>query len=254
MPQLSLLTSEAAALPAYRVRESRRAKNVSLKIDVTGEVEVVVPPGYDQGRIPDLVRQRQGWILKHQRRLGAARQDTVADWQAERPQRLELRWNTPQSQARPADSWRVIYEPQPGPTLCLPLSDKTLKVRGSDRNAAHTQVLRDWLAHYAQRQLVPWLRQLSFDIDLPFRQVKIRGQKTRWGSCSSQQHISLNYKLLFLPQELVRYVLVHELCHTVHMNHSAAFWRLVEQKLPGHAPHRQALKQGWKYVPRWVET
>ena len=64
MPQLSLLTSEVAALPAYRVRESRRAKNVSLKIDVTGEVEVVVPPGYDQGRIPDLVRQRQGWILK----------------------------------------------------------------------------------------------------------------------------------------------------------------------------------------------
>jgi hypothetical protein len=57
-------------------------------------------------------------------------------------------------------------------------------------------------------------------------------QKTRWASCSRHRTVSLNMKLLFLPPELVRYVFVHELCHTVHMNHSREFWRFLAVKEP----------------------
>jgi hypothetical protein len=97
------------------------------------------------------------------------------------------------------------------------------------------------------------LRELSFDINLPFNRISIRGQKTRWASCSTQKNISLNYKLLFLPPDLVHYVFVHELCHTVYMDHSSAFWRLVSEKQPDYQHFRHQIRDGWRYIPRWVE-
>jgi predicted metal-dependent hydrolase len=65
-------------------------------------------------------------------------------------------------------------------------------------------------------------------------------------------NLALNTKLLFLPPELLRYVLVHELCHTVHMNHSKDFWRLVECHEPRYRVLDQQLRAAWKPVPRWL--
>jgi predicted metal-dependent hydrolase len=113
-------------------------------------------------------------------------------------------------------------------------------------------VLRRWLTRYAQQQLEPWLRRVSVETGLTFTQVTIRGQKSRWGSCSRRRTISLNYKLLFLPPHLVRHVLIHELCHTQHLNHSAKFWALVSQKEPAYRPARVELRSAWRSVPRWT--
>ena len=246
MHQLDLFPSSAAEpLPAYRIRESQRAKRVSLKISVEGEVEVVVPPRFDHSQIPDLIEQRRDWIIKTRAKLLTTRK--ADNWQDAKPDQIELR--------ACKETWQVVYEKtaEPG-AICLPTPRKRLKVRGNVDSISICQaVLQQWLSHRAQRDLVPWLRQVSFDIDLPFKQASIRGQKTRWASCSSRKDISLNYKLLFLPSDLVEYVLVHELCHTIHMNHSKQFWSLVEEKLPGHARPRKAIKKGWTYVPRWAE-
>ena len=239
----------------YTVRKSKRAKHVSIKIEVDGRVEVVVPPRYNCRKLPALIAKRRDWILKNRARLLQEHQDTANDWQKSQPEKVELRWQASVGQAAPHETWHVSYEVAHGPTLCIPLPGHGLKVRG---NVEHVptchQVLREWLGHKAHRELVPWLRQLSFDLDLPFKRPSVRGQKTRWASCSSSQNISLNYKLLFLPKEVVHYVLVHELCHTIHMNHSKAFWQLVDEKMPGFEPYRKVLKNGWKYVPRWVES
>ncbi|WP_446898517.1 M48 family metallopeptidase [Clostridium sp. LBM24168] len=64
------------------------------------------------------------------------------------------------------------------------------------------------------------------------RKISVRSQKTIWGSCSSKGSLSFNYRLMMAPLKAIDYVVVHELCHMVHMNHSSIYWRLVESIIP----------------------
>ena len=73
--------------------------------------------------------------------------------------------------------------------------------------------------------------------------ITIRNQKTRWGSCSSKGNVNFNYQLYYMPQELMDYVIVHELAHRRQMNHSKLFWAEVEMVLPDYKVRRQALKR-----------
>jgi len=73
------------------------------------------------------------------------------------------------------------------------------------------------------------LERLARKHGLTYNQLKIRKSKTRWGSCSSKRTINLSFYLILLPQHLIEYVLLHELCHTVEMNHSPAFWALLDR-------------------------
>jgi predicted metal-dependent hydrolase len=91
------------------------------------------------------------------------------------------------------------------------------------------QMLRKALRHEACRVLPARLKALAERHRFRYADVKIRDTKTRWGSCSSRKNISLSLSLLLLPEHLIDYVLLHELCHTVEMNHGRRFWQLMEQ-------------------------
>ena len=85
----------------------------------------------------------------------------------------------------------------------------------------------------------------------------VRWQKTRWGSCSRrvgapEPHLSLNAGLLFLPPHLVRYVILHELCHASRMDHSPEFWRRLESIEPAAQTLRSELRSAWRFVPAWT--
>ena len=86
-----------------------------------------------------------------------------------------------------------------------------------------------------------------------YKRVSIRGQRTVWGSYSSSGTVSLNYKLLFLQRELVDYVLLHELVHTVHQNHSKAFWTLLGTLNVNARTLDRRLRDAAKRVPPWLE-
>ena len=112
--------------------------------------------------------------------------------------------------------------------------------------------LRAWLRERAKEVFVPWIGKVSDELGLTFADVTVRRQRSRWGSCSSAQRISLNCALLFVEPRLVRYLFIHELCHTRHLNHSRAFWRLVARFEPDYEVREAALAQAWRMVPGWV--
>jgi hypothetical protein len=104
----------------------------------------------------------------------------------------------------------------------------------------------------AHAALGPWLARLAAASDLAYKRLQIRRQRTRWGSCSRAGTISLNACLLFQPPEVANYLLIHELAHTQHMNHSRRFWRLVESLEPRWRELDAALTRGWREVPAWA--
>ena len=77
--------------------------------------------------------------------------------------------------------------------------------------------------------------------------VFVRNQKTRWGSCSHRKNLTFSYQVAYLPERLREYVIVHELCHLIELNHSRAFWKRVAETLPDYAMRRKELRM---YAPR----
>ena len=130
-------------------------------------------------------------------------------------------------------------------------SDLELHGRVNNQKGCLT-LLRLWLQRQGRFHLVPWIERIGLETGLTFKAVQVRGQKTRWGSCSSKGTISLNYKLLFLPSHLVNYIILHELCHTLHLNHSRDFWSFLSSFEPDCKMLDKEMKGAGQLVPRWV--
>jgi predicted metal-dependent hydrolase len=231
----------------YTIRESPKAKHVSLKMSIKGDLEVIVPKGFDQNRIPEILQRKKGWIERVARRMATQQALAGRDVAVEQPRQIALQ--------AIAETWQVEYAPTPQKHLqILEHPNKTLILQGNTGDIDYCKAaLQQWLAHKAHAHLPPWLRTVSQDVKLPFTRVSIRKQKTIWGSCSLRKTISLNSKLLFLPKDVVRYVFVHELCHTVHLNHSKDFWALVGKHEPNYEALDANLRDARYLVPWWME-
>lgn len=231
-------------LPAYTLRVSARAKRLQLRVTAWGEVEVVVPRHVSLARVVPFVREHRSWL---KRTLGKMRalQATVPD--ATLPQRVTL--------AALGEEWRVEYlrGARARVSPAVEGDSRVLRIAAADEGAAH-QALRHWLRDYARRHLLPWLETVSAECRLSFARASVRAQRTRWGSCSARGHISLNWQMIFLPPPLVRYLCVHELCHTVHLNHSRRYWALVRRHAPDYPAHEQALRSAARQIPYWVNA
>jgi predicted metal-dependent hydrolase len=104
----------------------------------------------------------------------------------------------------------------------------------------------------AGQRLEPRLQSLAAATGVAYSRVSIRRQRSRWGSCSVRGTISLNCCLMFQRPEVVDYLIIHELMHVKHMNHSARFWQAVESHCTEWRSLDRELVQGWRHVPRWV--
>ena len=231
-------------LPEYRLRFSARAKRVILKISPAKGFEVVVPTGFDVKKLPGILAAKEPWIHKTMARLKDLKPMERED--APLPQEVELQAVNLRC--------RIIHDPQPRTALSLDFTHQTQLVVGGgpDREEEIRELLRHWLILQGRRFLLPWLEEVSREIGLTYRRAQVRRQATRWGSCSRQGNVSLNCKLLFVPAPLVRYVLVHELCHTKHLNHSPRFWEEVSRREPGYQDLDRDLNQAWRLVPPWA--
>lgn len=231
-------------LPPFTVRESPKAKRVILKVSSSRGLEVVIPRGYSPKQIPQIIREKRDWIERAFRTI--QQRGCAAEPPLELPAAIYCEAIN--------QGFTVAYAPAPGQSLELVrLEPAHLRISGDITDFAGCRfLLKRWLHYLGRVYLIPWLHQLSSDTDLSWKKVQVRGQKSRWGSCSSRGTISLNYNLLFLRPHLVRYLILHELCHTVHLNHSARFYQLLAAVEPGYQELRAEMKQAWRRVPRWA--
>lgn len=230
----------------YQIRESARAKYMSLRVTVDRGLEVVIPRGFDRRLIPTFLRDKSAWVEAALTKVSQVRQRRMA----EPPQTLPTQVVFPSCERQ----WAVEYLPRRTTTIRLS-DDKNgrLLIAGPvDDAAACYAVLQSWTRKHAFNVLNPWLRRLSTETGIAFVKTAIRSQKSRWGSCSTSGTISLNQKLLFVDPDLVRYVLIHELCHMREMNHSHRFWKLVGQFYPQYRLARRRLKEAWYQTPAWA--
>lgn len=258
-PSLSQVTSTEPPLllkpnliwpPIYATRVSTRAKRISVQISPKRGLEVVVPKrkrALPLSAIEAVLHEHQHWIQKH-----------LAHWQLEQDQKQHLPF-LPDRIFFPAfeKDIRLEYQPTASSQVRGKISahcPNTLIFSGNIQNTDKVIAgLKKVLFHEAELYLIPRLRHLSLIAGLPYSTAQIRSQTTLWGSCTATHKISLNVKLLFLPKVLVDYVILHELCHTRHLNHSGRFWRLLQQFDPLCLGHRRGLRQASRYLPRWID-
>jgi predicted metal-dependent hydrolase len=229
----------------YRLRVSRWARGLSLRVTARGGVEVIGPRRYSPATIARLLSRERAWIESALAEVEARRRalPPPPPWQV--PAEIVL----PAVQA----AWEVRLCPSARPGVRVTAGAKQLELAGqvADRTACRRALLR-WLVRQAGLHLVPRLEDLSRSLGLPYAGTTLRLPRTRWGSCSRAGIISLNARLLLLPAPLADYVLIHELCHTRELNHSRKFWRLVGQHCPDYDRRRIALRQAGKQLPEWA--
>jgi predicted metal-dependent hydrolase len=228
------------ASPGWNVRISRRARRLSMRVFPGGRVEVVVPPGTGLPAIESFVTRHREWAERRAREF-----ELLAPAGGQRcPQRIDL--------ALSGQGWAVEFEPARRATV-LDRSDGVLRVRAPDETARSVgPPLLRWLAGVAANELQRRLVEIARDTGIDFARMHLRRQRTRWGSCSAAGTISLNMCLMFQRPAVVRYLLVHELCHRRQLNHSPRFWQLVETFEPGWRGLDAELLRGWQHVPAWV--
>ena len=149
-----------------------------------------------------------------------------------------------------SEFWHVEYDYSPSEKIKVLEQDGTiLLVTGPVNNpAAVASGLNQWMQKRAKRFLGTWLNQLSKELCLPFNRVSVRRQVTKWGSCSAERSISLNRNLLFVTPQLARYVLVHELCHCLRLDHSNKFWDLLEKYEPNARKTAARMRNGIDWI------
>lgn len=228
--------------PGFSVRESSRAKRLSIKVYPRGRVEVVVPRRTRAKDVQSFVDEHRDWI--EQTRASFAARHAPEPFAL--PDRVRL--------AAIGHSFRVAYRPQKhADTVRFRRHGDTVVLSGRTSDDLQcVGALKRWLAAIAREEFEPRLRMLSALTGDGFRRMQVRGQKTCWGSHSSSGTISINYCLLFLEPVLVRYLMIHELCHARHMNHSRRFWRAVGRHEPDYRRLDRELGESWSKIPSWL--
>ena len=218
-------------------RISRQARSIRVEVRPDGEVRLVIPRFVSRGDAYAFLRSREVWV-----------RDKLAELRnrAQQARRPPLRWDGSDSipLAGRETPVRLVPAIVVRPRVRLGEAIEVLcppAVHGQHAFLATT--LRAALRAQARVQALLLLQQAALAIGVDWSGPRIADQKSLWGSCTAEGQISLNWRLLLAPPEVFRYVVIHELCHRRHLDHSARFWTLVERHMPEYAGWRAWLRQ-----------
>jgi predicted metal-dependent hydrolase len=242
--QLSLWGSANDA-GAWQVRQSRRARRLAARVFRDGSVEIVVPMRTSASTVSAFVTRYRQWIERQQARMRPREPEPFPPRQISFTAVGQL-WECECSlQLRPGRV-QVASEADQQRSGLLQFGG------GAEHRLLLVRSLRSWLIERARLELAAPLAALAAEMGTMPVQLKVRRQRTRWGSCTAAGAVSLNCCALFQRPQVLRYLLVHELAHLRHMNHSPAFWGHVARHEPDCRSLDRELSKGWQRVPHWA--
>lgn len=222
----------------WQLRTSQRARRLSARVHLDGRVEIVLPRGASREAVDAFIARHRAWI---ESRVAERRAHAPPPFP---PPHIEL--------AALGQRWRLHLAGGAGSPRAEVMSPGLLSLRGTGERHHIAAALRGWLKSHCREPLQARLAALAAEHGFSFGSVQLRCQRTRWGSCSRRGVISLNVCGAFQPPPVLDYLLLHELAHTRHMDHSDAYWRTVESVCPGWRGLDRELSRGWRHVPPWI--
>ena len=229
-------------MSGFSVRESGRAKRLSIKVFPRGRVEVVVPRRTRASEVQQFVEAHRDWIRSAQEKFAAEHP----------PEPFVLPKSIRLAGIEKTFSVRYLAEKGARTVRYRSSGDSLLVFGKTSDESLCVAALKRWLTSLAKKEYLPVLKSLSAMTGNSFTKMHVRGQRTCWGSHSSNGTVSLNYCLMFLSPAHLRYVMIHELCHARHMNHSRQFWQHVSEFEPDYRRLDKDLNSSWKQIPTWV--
>lgn len=221
-------------------RVSAKARNIRIEIRSPREVQLIIPRYVSKTAARAFLQERESWVRQKiaelKQRLGDAPLDAQKfnwDGRDRIPVRgVEMPIGVESASLR---SINVRLEPQ-AITLFCPSAQR-------GESAKLEQALRKMLQHQARLDAERLLEEEAVRLGLRYGELRIADQKSLWGSCAVGGNISLSWRLVMAPPVVFRYVVIHELCHVRHHDHSDKFWALVAQQMPDFETHRRWLKE-----------
>lgn len=218
-------------LPEIQITRNVRSTRLRLRIE-GDQIRLTAPIFCSKKQIQNFIDQAESWLLK----TWKLQQEKNQSIDRSLPAELQLF-----NQAQPI---QIVYQSQKQDFV---FDAKLLQLSISDRHPE--TYLKAFVIAYAKQQLPIYLEQVSLETGLSFNVCNIRQPKTRWGSCSARHDIMLNSGIILFPENIVRYLCVHELAHTRHFDHSPRFWTEVAKHDPAYSNHRKILKN--TVMPYW---
>lgn len=218
------ITIEQKQLHINLIRTARRT--VQLKIISPTELEVRAPLVMPTDAIRRFVMSKQSWLLRH---LSEA---TVQKDCPPRPSSITLRGCTYPIQYHISDELRLT-QCDDSFILSHPPATPPFAIR---------QLIESHYRQYARELLTAKTSYWAKRIGVSYNRIAIKSQKTRWGSCSAKGNLNYNWHIVCTNDELIDYIVIHELCHLRHLNHSPAFWQLVASHCPTYRECRSRLR------------
>lgn len=210
----------------------RKRKTMAITVEPPDKVTVIVPVGMKEEAIKRNVKTKAHWIVKKLSELKDIKPVAEAKRFVDGECFLYLGQNY---------SMQIQFiDNLPAPKVKL-IEGKLLISTPTEDKEIIKKALEKWYRERAREVINERVKYYQFVIGAKPSRVNIKEQKKRWGSCSSKGNLNFNWKLIMAPPEIIDYVVVHELAHLVHLNHSKQFWALVESILPDYKERRKWL-------------
>ena len=216
--------------PEYKINRSKR-KTIAIIIEFNGNIQIKAPYRLSDEAIHGFVETKKEWIEKKVK-ANKARKPNSQSFSNGSEIQLAGR--------------RYILELENAKKSSVELHDNILHVKHKDSNV-QPQV-EAFVKAFSQTYLKERMRILSANSGLIPSKVSVKTQRKRWGSCTANKHILLNWRLIFAPLDVIDYVIHHELCHLVHMDHSKSFWKLVSTFDPDFKNQKLWLKENGQII------